>query len=498
MDGILNTLRKSRDSQNGSMTIITSLFLLFIIFAYGYFVFFYNPENILYYIRTPLVIIYILLVAFVIFFISKRLKEGNQMTNLGVEFTNHSLIFGKMLLLIVIIFGSFYLFYKIIVQLLVKTLDVSLLLTIVILFIVLAIINSYTKISENETENQLVDFLKDIIFYIPCLISDFIEYAKKDFENTPSTVFILLIILILVCLLFVGSSYVTYSNPLLLIDKPGYLNKQQVSLDSVQLEALIMKSRPWYEQELLRLQKSKLSQYDISFTEGFTSIISNETMPVHLSISEYDKYILSQAMYGNDSIASTLYDISGNVNEYIDMIVKKQKMLMGLYEKILLDLAFYNSDSISQTLIGNINGNKYHYSFSFWIYLFSDHTHFGKDTILAYGSRPSMYYNHKTKELSVEIKSKDKKHTLYSSSDILYQRWNHIVMNYNYGTFDLFINNNLVSTSGDIVTYISPDELLQVGFNTNTNLGGIAQLLYSEHPFSLNEIGSLYLKQPKF
>ena len=497
MDGILNTLRKSRDSQNGNITIIAGLFLLFIIIAYGYFIFFYNPDNILYYVRTPVVIIYILLVAFVILFISKRIKEGNPATKFGIELTTHSFTFGKLLLLIFIIFTSFYLFYKLTIKILLKTLDVSLLLTIIILFIILSIVNSYTKISESETENQIVDFVKDIIFYIPCLISDFIEYAKKDIKNTPSTVFILLIILILVCLIYVGSSYVTYTNPLLLINKPCYLNKPQVSLDSVQLEELIIKSRPWYEQELLRLQKSKLLQYDISFTEGFTSIISNETIPVHLSISEYDKYILSQAMHGNKSIANTLYDVSGNVNEYIEMIVKQQKNIMWWYEKILLDLAFYKSGSISQTLLGNINGNKYHYSFSFWIYLFSDHTNFGKDIILAYGSRPSMYYDHKTKELTVEIKSKDKNHTLYSSSDILYQRWNHIVMNYNYGTFDLFINNNLVSTSGDIVTYISPDELLQVGFNTNTNLGGIAQLLYSENPFSLNEIGSLYLKQPK-
>jgi len=498
MDGILKTLRNSKDSQNGSMGLFASFLLLFIIFAYGYFLFFYNPDNVFYYIRTPLVIIYIILVAFVMLFIFKRMKEGNTTMNMTLELTSHTFTFGKLLLLIFVTFVSFYIFYNLMIKVLVKSLDISLLLTIVILIIILSIVNSYTKIGEDETDNEYVDFLKDLIFYIPCLLSDFIEYMKKDIKNTPSTVFILLILLVLVSLIYLGSAYVTYNNPLLLIDKPRYLNTRLVSLDSVQLEELIIKSRPWYEQELLRLQKSNKLQFDISFTEGFTSIISHETMPVHLSISEYEKYILSQAMHGDDSIASTLHDVSGNVNEYIDMIVKKQEMIMGWYEKLLLNLAFYNSGRLSQTLLGNINGNKYHYSFSFWIYLFSDHTTFGKDTILAYGSRPSMYYDHSTKELSVEIKRKNEDHVIFSTSNILYQRWNHIVMNYNYGTFDLFINNNLVSTSGDIITYISPDEILQVGFNTNSNLGGIAQLLYSEQPFSLNEIGSLYLKQPKF
>jgi hypothetical protein len=361
----------------------------------------------------------------------------------------------------------------------------------------LSIINSYTKIADDEIPNEAIDFIKDVIFYIPCLLSDFIEYAKKDYKNTPSTVIILFIILVLVCLLYLGSSYLTYNNPLLLINKPSYLNKQLVSLDSVQLEELIIKSRPWYEQELLRLQRAKNNMYDISFTEGFTSVISKETIPVHMTISEYDKYILTQAMHGDDSIASKLLDVSGNINDFIKFIVKQQERIMGWYEKLLLNLTFYNSSKLSQTILGNINGNKYHYSFSFWIYLFSDHDSFGKDKILVYGSRPSMYYDHATKELSVEINRNGTNQVLYSSSNLLYQRWNHIVMNYNYGTFDLFINNNLVSTTGDIVSYVTPDELLQVGFKSNNNLGGIAQLLYSEQPFQLNEIGTLYLRQPK-
>jgi hypothetical protein len=296
--------------------------------------------------------------------------------------------------------------------------------------------------------------------------------------------------------------YVNFKNPLLLIDKPCYLNKKQVSLNHLQLESLIIKSRPWYEQELLRLQHSK-GKIDISYnnsgivTEGFTSIIAQETIPVHLTITEYEKYILAQAMYGDNSIATSLLDISGNVKEYIAFIVKQQEAAMTLYERFLLNLTVYSSSNISQTLLGNIKGNKYHYSISFWIYLFSNPTTIGKDTILKYGYRPSMYYDHAKKELSVEIIQQDNPVVLYRTSDILYQRWNHVVMNYDYGTFDLFINNNLVSTNSEIVTYVYPDELLQVGFTTNNNLGGITQMLYSEQPLQLNEIGKLYLRHPK-
>jgi hypothetical protein len=175
--------------------------------------------------------------------------------------------------------------------------------------------------------------------------------------------------------------YVNFNNPLLLIDKPCYLDKPQLSLNKLQLDALIIKSRPWYEQELLRLQHTTDSsgklKYDISYnsntdviTEGFTSILSHETIPVHLTITDYERYILAQAMYNNNTIAAALHDSSGNTKDYIDFIVEQQEKVMSIYQKILLNLAIYNSKSLSQTLIGNFNGSKYHYSMSFWIYLF--------------------------------------------------------------------------------------------------------------------------------
>jgi len=512
MDSILSTLRKINYEKSENVSNIASYFLLFLLFGFGYYLFFYNPDSILEYIRTPLTVLYILIVAYVLFFIFKRLKENNPLFNIGFELTSHTVTYGKMLLLIFSVFLSFYLFYKLMISILLKTLDISIFLTMIILIIVLAIINNYVKISDSDMSNDIIDFIKDLIFYIPCLLTDAIEYIKKDYSNTPSTVIILFIILVLICLLYVGSSYVNYNNPLLLIDKPCYLNTSQVSLNRKQLQELIIQSRPWYERELLRLQHTvdssgntsfdvsfnvNMDQLTVAFTEGFTSILAQETIPVHLSISEYDKYILAQAMYKDPTIAENVPDASGNMKEYIAYIVKQQERLMTLYERILLSFTIYGSSNLSQTLLGNMNGNKYHYGISFWLYLFSDQTMVGKDTILQYGLRPSMYFDNSAKELTVEITQNNAPVVLYSTTNILYQRWNHIVMNYNYGTFDLFINNNLVSTNGDIINYVSPDELLQVGFNDNNNLGGIAQMLYSEQPFQLNEIGNLYLRQPK-
>ena len=77
-DSILNKLRKTKDmppTQN-----ITSIFLLFVLFIAGYFVFFFNPSGILQVLRTPLVILYILLVVYVGFYIFKRIKKSTKIS----------------------------------------------------------------------------------------------------------------------------------------------------------------------------------------------------------------------------------------------------------------------------------------------------------------------------------------------------------------------------------------------------------------------------------
>ena len=63
---------------------------------------------------------------------------------------------------------------------------------------------------------------------------------------------------------------------------------------------------------------------------------------------------------------------------------------------------------------------------------------------MTYGSLPSLYYDSNDSTLSLEYKdySKNGRDTiLYKTKHVLYQRWNHIVVTYNYGTVDLFINN---------------------------------------------------------
>ena len=83
---------------------------------------------------------------------------------------------------------------------------------------------------------------------------------------------------------------------------------------------------------------------------------------------------------------------------------------------------------------------------------------------------------------------------IYKTSDILFQRWNHFVINYNYGTLDIFINNNLVATQKNVSPYIqSNNNSIQFGSNQNTLKNcGICNIRYYNIPLNLTQIRNIY------
>ena len=511
---IINKIRDYQNKPTESFSTGICFLLLGLVMFAGYYIFFFNPSSILDYIRFPIMFIYILLFAFILFFILRRLNSKRPLFNLSFELSTHTFTFGKLILFAISIFLAFYICYNAALSILFASFKVSILLTVIILILILAIINSYTNMYDTDTPNVFIDYIKDLIFYIPCLITEFIDFAKKDYKDTPSTVFILFIMLIIICFIYLGIYFINFNNPLLLINTPVYLNTSIISYDKKELTNIIISSRPWYQRELLRCQSLPIYtpthdeknntpikelynfikyESNVSGIENFTSIISNELLPSHLNISEYDKYILKQAMYNDSDVANKINNVSTNTQEFINYIIEQQTKLMSYYELILLYFATLNSSDLSKSILGDLYKNTYHYGISFWVFFDSNLNMTGKDIIFQYGSKPSMYYNQDEKELTVENNGQ----VLYQTSNILYQRWNHIVMNYNYGTFDLFINNNLVGTYPNIITYTEASELFQVGFTTNNNLGGIAQMIYSEEPLELHTIQNLYNNPPK-
>jgi len=128
----------------------------------------------------------------------------------------------------------------------------------------------------------------------------------------------------------------------------------------------------------------------------------------------------------------------------------------------------------------------YHYTVSFWF--FPDEQPPSRSSssnkftpIFDYGKKPIVLFNPSTSKLQVRMRQGiDGVQVLYSKK-IKLQRWNNIVVTYDRGTLDLFINGKLVATKGNVVPYMQYDSIV-VGYHKdleeNGVNGGISNVMY--------------------
>ena len=168
---------------------------------------------------------------------------------------------------------------------------------------------------------------------------------------------------------------------------------------------------------------------------------------------------------------------------------------LGSYQN--LEYPELNSD------IQEENVNDYNYGLSVWVYL---HPHPDSDTyrtILNDGNKPIIEYNSHKNMMRVRVLGasnesaniKEKEYIIYEGSDFLLQKWNNIVINYTSGTMDLFLNNELIASSSNIMPYMVQDN---VSSGDEQGLdGAIVNVQYFKHALSKMSISHQYnyLKQ---
>jgi len=170
----------------------------------------------------------------------------------------------------------------------------------------------------------------------------------------------------------------------------------------------------------------------------------------------------------------------------------------------------------------DLNGSEqfdYQYGISFWVFVHAAGTNmnaqYGKYTsLLNFGGKPNVLYNGGTNTLLVTMEiaedtpSLDKKgnpknklykltdldengnRILYKNSNFLLQKWNNIIINYNGGILDIFLNGELVKSNIGIVPYYKLDNLT-IGEDEGIE-GGICNVVYFRKPLTNNNIYYLY------
>jgi hypothetical protein len=381
-------------------------------------IYYYNPYDVAnkYPIYTFLVILLILLFTIMTFFfvrVNKELdKSPNPLLFKGLPlFENYKLYIkenGYLLLYLIsfvlsIYFLSYFLKNN---DLTVDTLQTTFIQIIDIAIFIgalsllyITIKHGVSEIDKNETRIPvlLLSLLKNIIFYIPCLFIDIIDFIKSEYQITTKTVWIVLFIeMILISLYFI--------LPILF--------------------------------------------HNVSTHDGVK--------------------LLNECIYLNN------------------------KRSLGTYESLhkIKDKAVAKPEEIENSKF------KYTYALSAWYYINPQppntspaYTKF--TTILDYGKKPLIQFNSLKNTLRVQCEtSKGNLITLYETKDIKYQKWNNIVVNYDGGTMDVFINGLLVSSTPEIAPYMTYENVI-VG-QENGIQGGICNVVYYKHILSASKINMSY------
>jgi hypothetical protein len=79
---------------------------------------------------------------------------------------------------------------------------------------------------------------------------------------------------------------------------------------------------------------------------------------------------------------------------------------------------------------------------------------------------------------------------IYTNNNFLLQKWNNIIINYNGGTMDIFLNGTLVKSSIEVLPYHTYDNLV-IGENNGIK-GGICNIVYFKRVLNSSEIYLLY------
>lgn len=508
--------------------ITITFIILFILFPSIYYLYTFKLFNIVH--DYPIASIFLTILSFFSCLIIILLKLDTK--NPGFKFDMlYKILYN--LLYVGAIFWLFSLFFHISKFFVYNSSTSSIILSFILLILFLSLRNS--KDRENNIEDfedmkdNLFVILKNILFLIPCYIVDFFEFVKTNISGLPKTSYMLSVfIAIIICfflLMPILNSIIKSTSGLTFVNKSKSLETNVLYMTQEQLKDKIIQSKPFFKRKLLQtnndfkkyLEKSRDSISDLNKVRTIEGFDKN----IHLldkrivyddvadSLSKTEKGLVEQEM---EKHKLTLDDFESfkKFKDYILSLRQEDK-----YYEILNKISEYNgmkNDFIYQetsSLVHLINRTNhiqdynYHYGISFWVYFDPQiqTIQTKKDKrgfIMTYSNSPKIFYDYDSKELKISIdycENKNKEcseNIIYKTKEILYQKWNHFVVNYNYGNLDCFINNNLVVTKGRVAPYIE-DAFLQFGSENDPLYEcGICNIKYYEVPLNLVSIGEIY------
>jgi hypothetical protein len=470
-------------------------YIIFIVILYIYNPFNINTKYPAFSKLLTLIIAFLYVILF--FFIKIKVENANDVDLMDPTEKNTIVRFFAVILFFIL----FMMVVKGVMWILINTRIMRLfhnLMTVFIVVGILGVIYLFTKKTIDKAKNAKgKSFLKlalKFVMYLPCLLVDFIEYAKYEYHLAPKPVWLLLG-------LEAGLVGMVFIVPYV-FDKIMNLNGEKLLSAPVNLNVETVVGH-------------------------FKDVKNPNNSPLSLD-QQYSNMVNEKAQEKLEQEGSKSLDNAPDKKyKYCDPNVPKNEILAWIYNQfnhglsLKIDFSKHPQYTDSKT-----DRFAYRYALSGWFYINPQPPNTSRaysvyTNILSYGKKVQIEYNGKLNSLRVmaavpskgnsPVKGKklvtdmsdntvkiDKIETdadnmsiqVYQTNDVIYQKWNNIVINYNGGELDVFLNGVLVSSITGAVPYMSFDTII-AGAN-NGIMGGVCNINYYKDTLSEKTIKTTY------
>ena len=368
-------------------------------------------------------------------------------------------------------------------------------------------------------------FFYHLIFAIPCLIVDLGDFLKEDFKKTPTHFFFILLGLTIIAIGYLVIPIITrriYKHNNSDNNEKNNLQAQKNELERQKSEYLVdtnqLKSQlniNWdfvmnnsiYKKD--QKSEAKLKEYllDLNYSDDPVKNSKNPKAKLGVRIITLTQAITIvqeniPKILANDIKVDNINQKIKEIKAAIKMIKKNTNNKAVILQKLPVYLKTKKTLASADKL-NKINNLQlpYSYAISFWTFIHPQPPNYNSavnkyTSILNHAGNPNIMYRMKDNSLIITKQQENyggvSNKVIYKTDKLQLQRWNNIILNYENGTLDVFINKKLVASKINFApSYVKGLPSITSG-ETNGISGGICNVTYYQDPISLTKIELIY------
>ena len=381
--------------------------------------------------------------------------------------------------------------------------------SIILMGVIYYLIQSNKKAQKTIKKNKTIGKLFYLFFLIPCFFHDLVKYIYIEFRHTPNviyTVFFIEILLISMYLILPMIKKKLYTSVSVADDKDNLIN---INIRNLENEIYILKKQKSKIQKELSMAGIKKSDFEKITKDG----LDNDE-------DELKLFLLNLDFKADEIIDEKKSKSSNRLDNAIKLVQEKTSKVRGIENEIENKNAELNrikelkknqtSDKarvllrkpiclkketrlyeVSRELTDKYTQYNYNYAISGWFFLRANRGFKNEyKQILNYNNRPKILYNSYTNKLKVIMASGEFDEREFIYDDLPLQKWFNIVINYDSGVLDIFIDSKFVSSMNNVVPKdMRPGELIVGGGNVG---GGVCNVMMFPNSISKERIDLNY------